>query len=103
MKGRPRAKLDKERIEQLAAVGLTVSEIAVIEGVSKKTIDRRALKEVENGRQRLHASLKRKQVEVALAGNTTMLIWLGKQYLDQSDKVDNTHSFGDSLKSILTK
>jgi len=47
--------------------------------------------------------LKRKQVEVALAGNTTMLIWLGKQYLDQSDKVDNTHSFGDSLKSILTK
>jgi hypothetical protein len=37
------------------------------------------------GRARLCQSLKRKQVELADAGNVTMLIWPGKQYLGQRD------------------
>lgn len=31
--------------------------------------------------------LRQKQMEVALDGDKTMLVWLGKQYLEQSDKV----------------
>ena len=31
-------------------------------------------------------SLRRKQMDVALAGDHTMLIWLGKQHLDQRDE-----------------
>ena len=34
-------------------------------------------------------SLRRKQMECALAGNVIMQIWLGKQYLGQADKVEN--------------
>lgn len=34
----------------------------------------------------LKSSLRRKQIQVAMSGNTTMLIWLGKQILRQSDK-----------------
>lgn len=37
-------------------------------------------------------SLRRKQMELALAGDKVMLIWLGKQYLDQVDKQDLRHS-----------
>lgn len=37
-------------------------------------------------------SLRRKQIDVALAGNPTMLIWLGKQLLGQRDKQDIEHS-----------
>ena len=33
-------------------------------------------------------SLRRKQLEVALEGNPTLLIWLGKQFLEQSDKAE---------------
>ena len=33
--------------------------------------------------------LRQKQWELAMMGNVQMLIWLGKQYLGQSDKVDN--------------
>ncbi len=33
-------------------------------------------------------SLKRKQWEMAMGGNITMLIWLGKQNLGQTDKVE---------------
>ena len=35
-------------------------------------------------------SLRRKQYELAMAGNATMLIFLGKQYLGQSDKREVT-------------
>ena len=31
-------------------------------------------------------SLRRKQFEIALSGNPGMLIWLGKQYLNQKDR-----------------
>lgn len=34
------------------------------------------------------ASLRRRQFKVADSGNPTMLVWLGKQYLGQSDKQD---------------
>ena len=37
-------------------------------------------------------SLRRKQYELAMSGDKTLLIWLGKQYLEQSDKQGIEHS-----------
>jgi hypothetical protein len=42
-------------------------------------------------------SLRRLQWKKAQEGNTTMLIWLGKQYLGQSDKQELTGKDGKSL------
>ena len=36
-------------------------------------------------------ALRRKQYDVAMSGNVTMLLWLGKQYLGQSDKQEINH------------
>lgn len=36
-------------------------------------------------------SLRRKQYETAMAGNPTLLIWLGKQYLNQTDKTEQVN------------
>jgi len=33
-------------------------------------------------------ALRKKQFDVAMQGNVQMLIWLGKQYLEQSDTQD---------------
>jgi hypothetical protein len=38
--------------------------------------------------QKGRVALRSKQFELALAGNPTMLIWLGKQVLGQRDKID---------------
>jgi hypothetical protein len=38
-----------------------------------------------------NGSLRRKQVERALAGSDTMLIWLGKQRLGQNEKTETDH------------
>jgi hypothetical protein len=37
-------------------------------------------------------SLRRMQWDAARQGNPTMLVWLGKQYLGQSDKVESSNT-----------
>jgi len=96
-----KAPLDLDRVKKLAAVGLTVEEIAVVEGVNKRTIERNALGIVDEGRMHMNASLKRKQYEMAMSGNVTMLIWLGKQHLGQTDKREEKHDFGSGILNIL--
>lgn len=41
----------------------------------------------ERGKALGRASLRRKQYDMALAGNTTMLVWTGKNILGQTDKL----------------
>jgi hypothetical protein len=92
--GRPRAKIDLEQIQSLAQIQCTDYEIALVIGVSERTIERRKaaggsfLEAYEKGRAEGRTSLRKWQFSVAKAKNTTMLIWLGKQYLNQSDKQD---------------
>ena len=91
-RGRPRIKIDYKQVEQLAAMQCTDEEIAAVLGVERSTIKRRKKDDDEfctaykKGKERGKASLRRMQFKVAEGGNATMLIWLGKQYLGQSDK-----------------
>jgi hypothetical protein len=88
--GRPRLQVDEKLLEDLASIGCTTPEMATILGVSEDTLERRFAGIIEKGRADLDMSLRRQQVSVARTGNVTMLIWLGKQRLGQSDKVENT-------------
>ena len=84
----PRSKIpvDSKLVEALAGVGCTNTEIATITGCSSATIGRRFAKNLTKGRDDLKMRLRKKQLDLALAGDRTMLIWLGKQYLDQTEK-----------------
>jgi hypothetical protein len=42
-------------------------------------------------------SLRRKQMQLALAGDRTLLIWLGKQYLKQADKQEHSGPDGGAI------
>lgn len=87
--------LDWEQFDKLCAIQCTLKEIASWFDCSEDTIERRVkehsgLKFADYYAQKRGkglVSLRRKQYEVALAGDKTMLIWLGKQYLGQSEKV----------------
>lgn len=86
--------VDPTRVTELAANGMIQREIAVILKCSTDTIQRHFAKEYEDGRELCNSKLRSKQVELALAGNTTLLIWLGKQRLGQSEKVEHSGSGG---------
>ena len=83
--GRPKLELDEEQIGRLASIHCSVDEIALIMGCGRDTIYRNYMDVVESGRAKGRMGLRRRQWEVANEGNPTLLIWLGKQWLDQSD------------------
>lgn len=95
-KGRPKKVLNKagiDTINQLARIQCTDEEIASVLGVSVDTLTRPANRVIfeeakASGKEAGKASLRRMQFKTAEAGNATMLIWLGKQYLGQTDKQD---------------
>jgi hypothetical protein len=82
--------IDSKLVEGMASVGATNVEIAAFVGCSEATIRQRFEKELAKARSGLKVKLRKKQMEVALAGNVSMLIWLGKQLLGQKEKSDVT-------------
>jgi hypothetical protein len=83
--GRPKKDLDRTQIVKLAQLQCTYEEIASFFDVDKSTISRNYATEVTKGRGIGKISLRRKQYDVAMNGNPTLLIWLGKQYLGQKE------------------
>ena len=92
MRGKKDIPVDKQ-VEKLASYGLTNKEIAEALGYDDSTLKRKFEKNITKGKANLKQKLKRKQIAVAMQGNVSMLIWLGKQYLDQSEKVVETGDY----------
>lgn len=96
--GRPRKELDWDEFKKLCELHCTRREVAQWFQVSEDTIDRRCLEEFdlpfasyyEENKVGGKISLRRRQFEKAMDGDTSMLIWLGKNWLDQKDKVEDT-------------
>jgi|TARA_A100001515_G_scaffold132008_1_gene120127 hypothetical protein len=78
-------KLDRDLIFKLATLHCTYKEIASVVGTSETTLEKRYSGIIEKGRAEGKKSLRRAQMEKALQGDVRMLIWMGKQYLDQKD------------------
>ena len=92
--GRPQKPIDWEQVDKLCAIQCTGEEIASFIGVNYDTLNNRCGEEkgvafseyFEQKRGMGKIALRRRQYQKAVGGNTTMLIWLGKQYLGQKDQ-----------------
>jgi hypothetical protein len=82
---RPKIQIDAEQVTALAETGMKVVEIAAFFGVSHDTISRNYATELAKGKHELKKNLRMAQILAAQQGNSTMLVWLGKQYLGQTD------------------
>lgn len=100
--GRPKIKLDYDLIENLALIQCTQLEIASILNVNVSTLkrDNKFCTIYKKGQNEGKKSLRRIQWDLAKKGNSTMAIWLGKQYLGQKDKQELS---GDSDKPLIVK
>ena len=97
---RPKIIINEETVYDLASINCSMEEMGLILDVSPDTLQRRFAAVIEKGRAEMKQSLKRKQYQTAMSGNVTMLIWLGKQHLGQSDKAETINrevplGFGD--------
>lgn len=95
--GRPKYQIDYTKLDAMCAIHCTGEECAAILGVDYDTLNRRLGEEGFSGFTEYFKlkgsngkmSLRRKQYDQAMSGNSTMLIWLGKQWLGQADKSEN--------------
>ncbi len=94
--GRPRLELDEDQITLLASYNCSLAEIAAVMKCDPKTLTSNYSSVIEKGRDGGKASLKRRQFEVAMSGNPTMLIWLGKILLEQREVRELVHSDADN-------
>lgn len=111
--GRPPKLVENEetlkQIEGLARIQCTQREAAAVLRVDRDTFglflrsNRKAQQAWDNGLESGKASLRRLQFKNAENGNPTMQIWLGKQWLEQADKNENTIDVGATLGGLLGK
>ncbi|HTV49205.1 MAG TPA: hypothetical protein VMG59_12255 [Phycisphaerae bacterium] len=79
--------IDPIIVGKLAAMGCSNCEIADLLGCSEGTIRSKRFYEIlAKNRAEIRKNLRKAQIDAALAGNTAMMIWLGKQMLGQTDK-----------------
>ena len=97
---RPIKKVDTQAIQKLAQMHCTYEEIAMFCEGSTKTLQRSYVHLIKKGREMGKISLRRAQFEKAIGGNVAMQIWLGKQHLDQRDKIENTN-YNEPLPLII--
>lgn len=92
---RPLKEIDAKQFEKLCGLQCTKLEICgwfditdkTLENWCKRTYGKGFSETFEEKRAAGKISLRRAQYELALKGNATMLIWLGRNYLGQSEDV----------------
>ena len=94
--GQPRKEIDLKLVYRLALIQCTDEEIAAVLGVSgdvltdRKKNDPAFMEALRGGKANGRRALRRKQWQRAMNGSDTMLIWLGKNLMGQTDKVEST-------------
>ncbi len=88
---RPKKIIDYNLVSKLANIMCTQEEIASIIDCNVRTLqrDKEFCRVFKKGKESGKMSLRRTQWKLA-EKNASMAIWLGKQYLGQTDKVETT-------------
>jgi hypothetical protein len=103
--GRPLAELNLETLQALCQVHATDEEIADSQGVSVRTIERRRKDDpafaaiFAKGKAEGKLSVRKAQfIKATVDRDTGMLIWLGKQILDQKERHEITGANGGPIE-----
>lgn len=101
-----KVKIDLVELEKLCAMQATDAEIGGFFNVSARTILRRKKNKkfaevMERGRAKGRLAVRRAQLKMLEAGNATMGVWLGKQYLGQTDIVDHRGDLATQTVMLL--
>lgn len=94
--GRPPLPFDMGQFEEMCGISCTKEEIASVLKMSISTLEDKVNASYGDSFSAIYKrfqgtgkqSLRRMQLQAAQKGNVTMLIWLGKQWLNQKDKDD---------------
>ena len=112
--GRPRKEIDFVQFEKLCSLQCTQKEIAAFFEISHDTLSDRCKEQYGMTFEDVYAeksqsgkiAVRRAQMQAAMAGDRTMLVWLGKNMLGQKDAHQVEHkgtvnvSFDERYKDV---
>ena len=106
--GRPLIKIDWEQVDKMCGLHCTGEEQASVLGIDYDTLNRACKREngksfAEYFKQKSASgkmSLRRKQYTSAMDGNTTLLIWLGKNWLGQKDQAEVSTGQTETIQKV---
>jgi len=106
--GRKKIQIDWERVDKSLIAGSNGVQVAAMLGIHYDTLSYKCKEEknsdfseyMRQKRQEGNDILLSKQFELAAGGDKSMLIWLGKNRLDQADKKDVTQKNIGSLINV---
>ena len=106
---RPKAEIDWAIVDEYLQAQCMGTEIADYLGIHPNTLylaceERNNISFSEYSQQKKSAGkavLRKKQWEMALNGDKTMAVWLGKQVLGQRDKIDNDVSVSEKVQPVI--
>jgi hypothetical protein len=84
-RGKNQRVVPPDEVYKLAEIGCTDREIAEWFMIKEDTLRYNFTEYLTKGRAGMKRRLRAVQLSTALAGNATLLIWLGKQYLGQQE------------------
>ena len=101
--------INKEHFEGMCKIQCTKDEMCGIFNVHEETLTKWCHQEYSMGFSDIYKklsstgkmSLRRQQFKSAENGNVTMQIWLGKQWLGQTDKVESDNKNTQSINFII--
>jgi hypothetical protein len=104
--GRPKKEMNWEVLDSILQFGASLLDCSELCEMSEDSIQRKIKEKHEmtfseyrdKKMSRMRVKLLRKQYEGAMAGNTALLIWLGKQYLGQSDKNESKNDESHTIQ-----
>ncbi len=107
--GRPAKKIDLVHLKKLAQMMFTEEEMAIALRMSWSTFKvhkqenlAEVTRAIDEGYANGRSSLRRRQMTLALKGDKTMLIWLGKQHLGQKEKMQHTGEIQSPIAVVAT-
>lgn len=101
---RPKLEIDSKVVETLAKVGATNCEIADHFCCNETTIRTRFSEILTKARADRRIKLREFQWRSAEKGNVTMQIWLGKQELGQTEKIEEKKDIKtESIQTVVYK
>ena len=100
---RPKKDINEDQVLKLARIGCTYQEMADFFSCDKSTLRNRFSDLIKEGHSEVKQSIRRAQIEVALKGNASMLIWLGKQVLGQRDQPKEQLEGAGAVTPVIKK
>jgi len=96
---------DVERVRELAETGATQREVAIELGCCPETIYRnpKIAAAYDEGFNRFCLFIRRAQLQCAKRNVPAMLIWLGKQYLNQRDNPGLAQELSQEVKELIIR